>query len=90
MLKETTSQLSGNDRYEGFGIDVIDELSKILGFNYTFVEQEDNNYGTFDKTKNEWNGMIRELLDGVSPVFYYTITQCYFLCLQTLVKMFKL
>ena len=36
MLKETSQKLVGNDRYEGFCIDLIDEISKHLGFNYTF------------------------------------------------------
>lgn len=65
MLKETTTQLTGNDRYEGFGVDVISELSKILGFNYTFIVQEDGDYGACNQTTKEWNGMIRRVLDGV-------------------------
>lgn len=66
MLKETTTQLTGNDRFEGFSIDVIHELSQILGFNYTFIIQEDGANGNLDRSTNEWNGMIREIIDGVS------------------------
>lgn len=66
MLRETTVQLSGNDRFEGFCIDLISELSKLLGFNYTFVIQEDGANGNFNRTTGEWNGMIRKILDGVS------------------------
>lgn len=66
MLRETTVQLSGNDRFEGFCIDLIAELSKLLGFNYTFVIQEDGANGNLDRTTGEWNGMIRKILDGVS------------------------
>ncbi|CAG9818345.1 unnamed protein product [Phaedon cochleariae] len=64
MLKETTTQLIGNDRFEGFGIDVIKELSGILGFNYTFILQEDGLYGNRNKSTGKWNGMIREIIDG--------------------------
>ncbi|KAJ8939711.1 hypothetical protein NQ318_009811 [Aromia moschata] len=64
MLTETTDQLTGNDRYEGYCVDVIKELSKILGFNYTFIVQEDKVNGNLDKVTNEWNGMIREIIDG--------------------------
>ena len=64
MLKETADQLSGNDRFEGFGVDLIHELSLMLGFNYTFRLQENGVYGSLlNKTTNEWNGMIKELLD---------------------------
>lgn len=68
MLTETTAQLVGNDRYEGFGIDVIQELSKLLGFNYTFVEQEDGSYGVLNKTTGIWDGMMGEIIAGVNII----------------------
>nr|CAH7747485.1 unnamed protein product [Callosobruchus chinensis] len=64
MLTETTTQLVGNDRFEGFCIDVIRELSSILGFNYTFVIQDDGANGVFNPTTGQWNGMIREVMEG--------------------------
>ena len=63
MLKETALKLTGNDRFEGFGIELIQKLSEKLGFNYTFRLQEDGAYGSFNKDTGEWNGMIRELMD---------------------------
>lgn len=66
MLKDSANLLTGNDRYEGFGIDLIHELSLLLGFNYTFTLQEDKVYGSYNNETNQWNGMIRELRDFVS------------------------
>lgn len=63
MLRKTPAKLTGNDRFEGFGIELIDELSMMLGFNYTFKLQEDSVYGSLNKETGEWNGMIRELID---------------------------
>lgn len=63
MLKESAAQLSGNDRFEGFGIDLIYELSQMLGFNYTFRIQEDGVYGSL--VNGQWNGMVKELLEHV-------------------------
>lgn len=63
MLKESAAQLSGNDRFEGFGIDLIHELSLMLGFNYTFRIQEDGVYGS--AVGGQWNGMVKELLEHV-------------------------
>lgn len=37
MLKDSPVELVGNDRYEGFGIDIIEELAKMLGFKYNFI-----------------------------------------------------
>lgn len=65
MLKETTQQLVGNDRFEGFGIDLMDELSKMLGFNYTIIIQEDGYNGNYNATTGEWNGLIGAILSGV-------------------------
>jgi hypothetical protein len=66
MWKENKDDLQGNDRFQGFCIDLIKEISDILGFNYTFRLVKDGKYGSQDKTTKEWNGMIRELLDRVS------------------------
>lgn len=65
MLRDSALQLTGNDRFEGFGIDLIHELSLMLGFNYIFRLQEDGAYGSINNVTKEWNGMIRELLDEV-------------------------
>lgn len=66
MLKETSAVLTGNEQYEGFGIDIIDELSKKLGFNYVFRIQADGVYGSLNKETNEFSGMLKEIIEGVS------------------------
>jgi ionotropic glutamate receptor len=63
MRKESSVPLHGNERYEGFGIDLIAELSKELGFNYTFIIREDKKNGEYDETTNEWNGMIGDVIN---------------------------
>lgn len=65
MLKEDSKKLSGNDRFEGFGVELIDELSHQLGFNYTFVVQEDGDYGTCDQETGTCSGMIAEVVAAV-------------------------
>lgn len=64
MLKESSFKKIGNDQFEGFGIDVIHELSKALGFNYTFI-LHDPEYGKFDNKTGQWTGMIRKIMDNV-------------------------
>ncbi|XP_025421717.1 glutamate receptor ionotropic, kainate 3-like isoform X3 [Sipha flava] len=65
MVKLSSNTLEGNDRYEGFGIDLIKELSEMSGFNYTFIIQEDSNSGYKDEKTKKWSGMIGEVIDGV-------------------------
>lgn len=66
MLKDSSTQLHGNDRFEGLGIDIINELSIMLGFKYEFQLQEDGVYGVYNNATKQWNGMIRRLQDKVN------------------------
>ncbi|XP_064079193.1 glutamate receptor ionotropic, kainate 2-like isoform X3 [Macrobrachium nipponense] len=63
MLRETSEQMTGNDRYEGFCVDLIQEISEILGFNYTVKLADDGQHGKYEEKRKRWNGMIGELLD---------------------------
>lgn len=56
--------LTGNDKWEGYCIDMISDISTILGFKYQIKLVEDRAHGRRNE-KGEWNGMIRELIDGV-------------------------
>lgn len=64
-LKDSLTMKVGNDRFEGFAIDIIQELSNKLGFNYTFVVQDDKNYGIYNNISG-WNGMIGKIINNVS------------------------
>lgn len=65
MLKDTAVELTGNDRYEGYAIDIIDELSKLLDFDYEILIQKDGNYGVYDNDTRQWDGMIGKIRSGV-------------------------
>lgn len=65
MLKESTEKLRGNDRFEGFCVDMVQEISDLLGFRYELRLVRDGTYGTRGPD-GRWNGMIRELVDRVS------------------------
>ncbi|CAB0003452.1 unnamed protein product [Nesidiocoris tenuis] len=77
MLKESSFALVGNDRFEGFGVDLIHELSEMTGFNYTFRVQEDKSSGnpvTLPNGTRVWNGMIGEVLAGRADLAIADIT----------------
>lgn len=65
MLKKSDRALVGNDRFEGFCIDLLKELSNVLGFTYEIHLAPDGKYG-FQDDKGQWNGMIKELIEHVS------------------------
>lgn len=64
MNKQTSKVETGNSRYEGYAIDLIDELSRLVGFDYEFKEVDDGKYGKYDEVKKQWNGMIHEVMIG--------------------------
>lgn len=63
MLKDSpgSEALTGNERFEGYCVDLIEEIANILGFRYELYPVANNAYGSLKN--GEWNGMIRELLD---------------------------
>uniref|UniRef100_G3TEQ1 Glutamate receptor n=1 Tax=Loxodonta africana TaxID=9785 RepID=G3TEQ1_LOXAF len=62
MFRKSDRTLYGNDRFEGYCIDLLKELAHILGFSYEIRLVEDGKYGAQDD-KGQWNGMIKELID---------------------------
>lgn len=56
--------LKGNDRYEGFCIDILTEIANIVGFEFTIVPVPDGRYGVRNKN-GEWDGIVRQLIDRV-------------------------
>lgn len=63
MRKDSADKLTGNDQFEGYAVDLIREISKVLGFNWTIRLVPDGRYGSFNKDTGEWDGMVRELLE---------------------------
>ncbi|XP_059057472.1 glutamate receptor ionotropic, kainate 2 isoform X4 [Achroia grisella] len=77
MRKEASERLTGNAQFEGYAIDLIHEISKILGFNYTFKLAPDGRYGSYNRETKEWDGMIRELLEQRADVAIADLTITY-------------
>ncbi|XP_064489101.1 glutamate receptor ionotropic, kainate 2-like [Ornithodoros turicata] len=76
MLKPLAGMLKGNDRFEGFCVDLIREIANILHFNYEFRLVRDGAYGSRDP-KGAWNGMIRELIDREADLAIADLTISY-------------
>ncbi|XP_048485517.1 glutamate receptor ionotropic, kainate 2 [Plutella xylostella] len=77
MRKEASEKLTGNAQFEGYAIDLIHEISKILGFNYTFKLAPDGRYGSYNRETREWDGMIRELLEQRADLAIADLTITY-------------
>ncbi|XP_020292525.1 glutamate receptor ionotropic, kainate 2-like isoform X4 [Pseudomyrmex gracilis] len=62
MLK-SGGNYSGDERYEGFCIDLLKEIARMVGFAYRIELVPDGKYGVYDYETGEWNGIVRQLMD---------------------------
>lgn len=69
---------TGNDKWEGYCVDLIRELSQIGNFKYEIrvLQGELASHGTRNE-KGEWNGLIRELVDGRADISVADLTITY-------------
>lgn len=69
---------TGNDRWEGYCVDLIRELAQIGNFKYEIrvLDGESPSHGTRNE-KGEWNGLIRELIDGRADISVADLTITY-------------
>lgn len=62
---------SENDLFEGFCIDVLRLIAKMVGFQYNIKLVADGKYGLQNPETGEWNGIVRELIDKVKCFFIF-------------------
>lgn len=75
MRRFTSLTTSGNSQFEGYAIDLIDELSLILNFKYEIRLCKDGKYGAEDpEGSGTWNGMIGELLRDEADIAIVDLT----------------
>lgn len=72
MYKKNADQFEGNDRYEGYCVDLATEIARHCGFKYKLTIVADGKYGARDAETKIWNGMVGELVYGVSTVHVVT------------------
>jgi len=61
-----SNHLSSGERFEGFLVDMLKELSTMLGFTFTIHENPDQIYGSY--VGGEWKGMIAEVMSGAADI----------------------
>lgn len=66
MLKKNWELYEGNDQYEGYCVDLASEIAKHIGIKYKISIVPDGKYGARDPETKIWNGMVGELVYGVS------------------------
>jgi len=62
----TPNNLSSGDRYQGLLVDMLRELSNMLGFTFTIHDNADRTYGKY--VGGQWKGMIGEVVNGEADI----------------------
>ncbi|XP_041800327.1 glutamate receptor 1a isoform X4 [Chelmon rostratus] len=74
MLKKNHDQLVGNDKYEGYIVELAAEIAKHVGYQYKLKIVSDGKYGARDPETKMWNGMVGELVYGKADVAVAPLT----------------
>ncbi|XP_037357171.1 glutamate receptor 1 isoform X2 [Talpa occidentalis] len=74
MLKKNANQFEGNDRYEGYCVELAAEIAKHVGYSYRLEIVGDGKYGARDPDTKAWNGMVGELVYGRADVAVAPLT----------------
>uniref|UniRef100_H2YA62 Glutamate receptor n=1 Tax=Ciona savignyi TaxID=51511 RepID=H2YA62_CIOSA len=61
VRKSNWRELVGNDRFEGFCVDLLKEIKKIVPIKYRIKPVQDGQYGSKNDKDGTWNGMIGEV-----------------------------
>ncbi|XDV37290.1 hypothetical protein PO909_006914 [Leuciscus waleckii] len=74
MLKKNHEQFTGNDKYEGYCVELAAEIAKHVGYHYLLKIVADGKYGARDAETMMWNGMVGELVYGKADVAVAPLT----------------
>ncbi|XP_066488005.1 glutamate receptor 2 isoform X1 [Tiliqua scincoides] len=74
MMKKNFELLDGNERYEGYCVDLAAEIAKHCGFKYKLTIVGDGKYGARDAETKIWNGMVGELVYGKADIAIAPLT----------------
>ncbi|KAL2094884.1 hypothetical protein ACEWY4_009603 [Coilia grayii] len=74
MLKKNHEAFEGNDKYEGYCVELAAEIARHAGYNYTLEIVGDGKYGAKDAETHMWNGMVGELVYGKADIAVAPLT----------------
>ncbi|XP_065335547.1 ionotropic receptor 25a [Cloeon dipterum] len=66
-VAEEDQAANGGKKFRGYCIDLLEEIRRIIGFEYEIYEAPDHKIGTMDEQGN-WDGMIKELKEKRADV----------------------
>ncbi|XP_043207599.1 glutamate receptor ionotropic, kainate 2-like, partial [Amphibalanus amphitrite] len=74
VMVKSGSNLTGNARFEGFCVDLLERVAKATGFQYQIELAPEGNFGTRDPVTGEWSGLVRQLIDKKADLAVASMT----------------
>ena len=62
---------TGNNRFYGFAIDLLEEVARISKFSYIVDLNPDGVYGVKNPVTGEWNGIVKQLMAHVRQTLFF-------------------
>ncbi|KAH8269756.1 hypothetical protein KR018_000414 [Drosophila ironensis] len=62
VMMHYEKNFTGNERFYGFCVDILETISHEVGFDYILDLVPDRKYGAKDPDTGEWNGMVAQLM----------------------------
>ena len=69
MVNESDPTLTGNSRFEGFCVDLVNEIARLRNFSVEFDLVEGGSYGGIDPVTGKASGMVKALLEQVRDAY---------------------
>lgn len=66
---------AGRGQYYGFSVDVLNEIAKLMNFDYK-IKELDSFTGNRSDAKADWDTLIKQLIVGVNgPILYFSLNR---------------
>lgn len=79
MMMRYGKNFTGNERFYGFCVDVLELVARYVGFDYILDLVPDRKYGAKNSQTGEWNGMVAQLMKYVSKEFNEIVKSKFFI-----------
>eukprot|EP00092_Neocalanus_flemingeri_P024126 GFUD01026172.1.p1 GENE.GFUD01026172.1~~GFUD01026172.1.p1 ORF type:complete len:298 (+),score=79.21 GFUD01026172.1:1-894(+) len=73
-LKSDHANRMGNDKYEGYTMDLLTQLAAKLGCKFFVKLVADGKYGRYDVATSSWSGMMGEVVSGEAEMVVADLT----------------
>lgn len=74
IIKKSSPTKPGKFVFTGYCIDLLDKLQEKLKFSYDVYLVPDGKHGSQDAFTKEWNGMVKEIIDGKADMAVASFT----------------